>query len=91
MGKEENIVVFKDTTRLCTNNASLKKSISESVAKQGLILESDVVSVTGKRRYANKATIIVSKKRSYEAASGYKGKEYACTILHLLQIPEVGS
>lgn len=74
MGKEENIVVFKDTARLCANNASLKKSISESVAKQGLILESDVVSVTDKRRYANKATIIVSKKRSYEAASGYKGE-----------------
>lgn len=74
MGKEENIVVFKDTARLCANNASLKKSISESVAKQRLILESDVVSVTDKRRYANKATIIVSKKRSYEAALGYKGE-----------------
>lgn len=75
MGKEENIAIFKDTARLCENNALLRKSISASIAKQCLILENDIVSVADKHQYDHRTSIVVSKKRSYEAASSYKGEK----------------
>ena len=47
--------------------------MANSSANQKLILETDEISVPDKDRYQNTAEVIVSKKRTLEAASGYKG------------------
>ena len=75
MGRDENIAVFKDAEKLCRENARLKESIIKSVAQQKLVVESDIIPVTSKNIYAEPAQIVVSKKRSFEAASQYKGKK----------------
>lgn len=73
MGREENIVVFEDTERLCKNNPKIKESILRSTKAQKLILEAEKLPEADKNRYPELASIVVSKKRSYEAASAYKG------------------
>ena len=81
MGREENLVVFQDTEHRCKTNQRLKEAIVKSVAEQKLILESDSVAdafsekTLEKNRYQNAAKVVVSKKRSFEAASAYKGKK----------------
>lgn len=75
MGREENIKVFRDTENLCKTNAQLVKAIKNSIQKQKLYLENNAVKNADKNRYEEKAKVVVSKKRSYEAASAYQGQE----------------
>lgn len=81
MGRQENIDIFQDTEKLCKNNNKLRNAIRKSKEKQRLILETDKVlgkcekEGTPEKRYEEKANVVVSKKRSYEAASGYKGQQ----------------
>lgn len=75
MAREDNVAVFEDTEKLCKSNPKLKESVLKSIAQQRLILEEDNMSKTDKNIYANPAQIVVSKKRSYEAASYYKGQK----------------
>ena len=72
MGRDENIEVFKDTESLCKNVQILKEAIQNSISKQQLILENDELCDVNKNRFADDAKIIVSKKRSFEAAEQYK-------------------
>ena len=72
MGREENVAVFKDTEKLCKTNKKLSESIKKAVAGQKLILEGDELQKTDKNIYDKPAEVVVSKKRSYEAASGYQ-------------------
>ena len=80
MGREENIAVFQDTEHRCKTNQRLKEGIARSVAEQKLILEWDGVEDAfpgkplEKNRYQKAAKVVVSKKRSFEAASAYQGK-----------------
>ncbi len=67
--REKNIEIFRDSMELMESNLVLKHSIAESIKNQKLYLESDVIEVPeDKRRHAK---TVVSKKRSYEAASEY--------------------
>lgn len=75
MGREENIAVFEDTERLCSENRRLKESIAKSIAQQKLVLEGDTIPAVDKHIYAEPTRIVVSKKRSFEAASEYKGQK----------------
>ncbi len=77
MGKEENIEVFKDTERQCREDGRLKLSVKNSIGKQKLILETDKVSVGNLKKNETRAKVIVSQKRTFEAASAYKGKKVA--------------
>ena len=77
MGREENVTVFQDTEKLCKNNKQLVESIRKSVAGQKLILESEKIERPRLDLYAESATIVVSKMRTFEAASKYKGKKVA--------------
>ena len=43
MGRDENVVVFKDTKRLCKTNERLQNSIRKATESQKLILQSDDV------------------------------------------------
>lgn len=71
MGKEENVAIFKDTEWQCKNNERLKMSIKESVSNQKVVLEKHDLGLVDKNKYNQKAKIVVSKKRTFEAAAGY--------------------
>lgn len=73
MGREENVAIFKKTESLCKSDEKLKKAICESSANQKLILENDEFCAPEKKKYIETANVIVSKKRSFEAAATYKG------------------
>ena len=76
MSREDNVAVFKDTIRQCKENEKLKKAIRMATGDQFVLYEDDVVGefpYSDKHKYEEKAKVVVSKKRSYEAAAGYKG------------------
>lgn len=77
MGRDENVAVFKDTERLCKTNSILAESVNKATASQKLILEGDSLAVQKKDIYDQPARVIVSGKRTYEAAAGYKGHHIA--------------
>ena len=75
MGRADNVMIFKDTEKQYSNIPALREVVSSSIANQKLILEGDKLPNIEKIRYENQAQIVVSKKRSYEAAGGYWGKK----------------
>ena len=77
MGRDENVTVFKDTERLCKTNPKLSESVKKVTASQKLILEGDTLADQKKDIYEDPAKVVVSKKRTYEAAAGYKGQHVA--------------
>lgn len=77
MGREENVSVFKDTENLCKNNKQLAESVRRSIAGQKLILESENMECPRLDLYAEPAKVVVSKKRTFEAASKYRGNKVA--------------
>ena len=72
MERTENVQVFQDTEMLCKTNQILIESTKKSVKNQKVILEGDVLPEIDKNRFEQDAALIVSKKRTYEAASAYK-------------------
>ena len=77
MRRDENMAVFKDTDRLCRKNPKLAESVKKATAAQKLILESDTLAEPKKDLYEDAARVVVSKKRTYEAAADYKGQHVA--------------
>ena len=77
MGREDNITVFKDTERLCRENKQLADALKKSVSGQKLILETDSIESPNLNVFAEQAAVVVSKKRTFEAASEYKGNRIA--------------
>lgn len=77
MGKQENIKIFEDTEILCKTNSSLKQSIKNSIRNQKLILQNQRINSNNQKRYEKPANIIVSKKRTLQAASAYKNTKTA--------------
>lgn len=81
MGREENVNVFLDTEKLVKERKNLAEAVKYSTKNQILIPEymqvSDMMPAyeNNKNSLARNADIIVSKKRSYEAASAYKDKK----------------
>lgn len=75
MGREENVIIFQDTEKKCKSDKRLSEAIKRSIEAQKLILDNDAYAVTELDRYESEANLIVSKKRSYEAASAYKGSK----------------
>lgn len=73
MSRMENVKVFKDTENLCRTHEKIRKSIEKSKENQKLILEGDPQETPMKSRFTASAEIIVSKKRTLEAAAVYKG------------------
>lgn len=77
MGRDENRLIFEDTERLCKNNDRLKKSVEEATDKQKLILEYETLSEVNRQIYDKAADVVVSKKRTLEAAENYKSMKVA--------------
>ncbi len=77
MGREHNAEIFRDTERFCKKNERIKASTSKAAAAQKLILEADQVNPGPLDRFSSQAEIVVSKKRTYEAAEAYRGMKTA--------------
>ena len=75
MGRAEHIAAFEDTRKMCRMNPVLQEAIVFSREHQILLQEGDPLSDhSSGERYSAPAKIVVSKKRSLEAAEGYPGK-----------------
>ena len=77
MGRDTNIEIFKDTENLVKKNPILKEAVAASTRMQKVILETENVGVQSLNRYAKDASVIVSKKRTFDAAAAYRGKKVA--------------
>lgn len=75
--RTRNIEIFEDTMKLCKENRRLSESVKKSVRGQQVILESENFERVDAPRYTKKAEIVVSMKRTFEAAMGYKGQKTA--------------
>lgn len=79
MGRNENVTVFQDTVKLCKTSEALIQSVRFSSKHQKLISESKEITSsdgTGKK-HETPAALVVSKKRTLEAAAQYKGQKTA--------------
>jgi len=77
MGRNENIAVFEDTEGLCKTNPKLNASIKKSVENQKIFPGTLPLSNINLSRYESMAAVRVSAKRSFEAASFYRGLKTA--------------
>lgn len=77
MGRQENITVFQDTEKICKNNKRLQEATQRAIECQKVILENDILKKVIYDKYEENAKIVVSKKRTFEAASAYKGHKVA--------------
>lgn len=73
--RELNIRVFNDTKSLCETNKKLRDSIHKSNNAQYIVSENEDFEVTKQHRFKDEAKVLVSKRRSLEAASRYKGQK----------------
>lgn len=69
--RTKNAEIFQDTEELCKNNSALVRAIQNSIGKQYIIREEENISVNHEHRFLKPADIVVSKKRSLEAAGAY--------------------
>lgn len=75
MGRTENIQIFEDTRYLYNTYPTLKEAVERSLEKQLFVPESArVASHSGERRFEKEVTVVVSRRRSFEAAQRYAGK-----------------
>ena len=72
-----NIDIFEDTAKLCRTNVRLRKSIAQSRQTQKFTGESEDVPCVHRNVFADRARIVVSQKRTLEAAQAYAGSKVA--------------
>ncbi len=77
MSREDNIQVFNDTETMCKTNINLMMSIAASKNRQVIILEDDDPDCSRAKKYDSNAKVIVSPKKTFEAASAYVGQKTA--------------
>jgi uncharacterized protein (TIGR02452 family) len=75
--RQLNITVFQDTAEHCRTNARLRESIAQSRQAQKFTGECESVTVENRNIYAEQAKVIVSQKRTFEAAQAYAGTRVA--------------
>jgi len=73
MSRYENIRIFQDTRSRYEQDEMLRQAVENSVRTQWMIAEGDSLPQV-QPLYDESAEVIVSKKRTYEAASAYKGQ-----------------
>ena len=77
MSGVENVEILEDTKRLCETNGRIKDTLAQSVKNQKLILEGMELPPVDKARFEDEAKIVVSIKRTFEAAADYAGQKVA--------------
>ena len=79
MGRYENAAIFRDTEAMCKAHPRLKEAIAISRTNQKLILEGDKVDVPPSGNAAE-GRLVVSSKRTFEAASAYAHTMKTCVL-----------
>ena len=79
MGREENAVIFRDTEEMCRTHPRLKETIELSRTNQKLILEGEAVPLPADTDGVA-GRIVVSPKRTFEAASAYARTMRTCVL-----------
>lgn len=77
--RTRNREVFSDTEKMCNTNAVLKEIIGQSNEGQYVLWEEEELAGSDAHKYAAPANIVVSGKRSLEAAAAYIGQR---TLVH---------
>ncbi len=77
MGRDENVIIFRNTEKMCNENSRLKESIRKARDGQKLILAGEPVPSFDRSRYTDRVSLTVSKKRTLEAAAAYKDMRVA--------------
>ena len=75
--REINKAVMDDTMEMCGQVDSLKKSIDNSIKNEYVVFQSEPL-IPGDLRKNPEMKVLVSKKRTFEAAEAYKGKKLCC-------------
>ena len=81
MGRQENIEIFEDSQRMYESNPRLISAIKKSNEKQEFFAGDCQIMADAGRVYEKAARIIVSKKRTLEAAAAYAEKQ-VCILNH---------
>jgi len=89
-GRDRNVEVFKALMQRCRKDKALSRAIENSIAGQYILHEYDELSVPDGHRFASPANIIVSKKRSLEAASAYAVKGRKTCVLNFASATRPG-
>ena len=74
---DKNIEVFHDTIRLCETHERLKAAVFKSTSLQKFIRETDIFPRPKLCVNKSPANVIISEKRTFEAAKGYAGTKTA--------------
>ena len=91
MSHLDNIQIFENTVDYCTETPELVESIRQSRKTQVLTLEKDSVPDGSKaKRFQEPAKIVVSKKRTFEAAQAYTGKGDKVCVLNFASASNPG-
>lgn len=69
--RAKNVEVFEDTIKLIQENSRLQKAVQTSINSQRFYLQKEDYNFTENGKREKPAEIVVSKKRSFEAASAY--------------------
>lgn len=72
-----NIEIFEDTEEQCITHTVLKAAIAQADQQQYIVYETDVVMTGEEPKFREPAKVMVSKKRSLEAAKAYPGMKVA--------------
>ena len=87
--RTELITIFNDTDSLCRSNEKLTASIKETIAHQYVVTESDkVIKKPEDHRFDTPAEVIVSQRRSFEAAKRYSSERVS--VLNFASSTHVG-
>ncbi len=69
--REQNVSIFLDTEKMCKTNKRLVEAVAFSNANQYIVLDAETVELADTPKYDTPAKVLVSRKRSLEAASAY--------------------
>lgn len=75
MGRKDNIEIFEDTQHLYKTNQRLAEAVTKSSREQQMFGSRRCIIGFDDRTHAHPAKIIVSSKRTLEAATAYEGKK----------------
>lgn len=73
--REKNIAVFEDTEKRCNTQETLMQAIALSNKKQRVYHEFEEMEKRSQTKPEKHTTVVISKKRSFEAAAAYKDKK----------------
>lgn len=73
--RNRNVEIFNDSMRLCESDKALKQAVEASIAAQKMYSEGVELPVKSHASYDDECEIVVSKKKTLEAAGGYVGNK----------------